>query len=62
MPDDPNRLSRFWLKEKMVTPISWRIATYVNILVILGILLFNIISHKDLSQNLVLHGKCMWFE
>ena len=60
MPDRPNkqaRSSEIQEEEKKVTPNVWRIATYVSILVILGILLFIILSHNNRSQNLAVHGK-----
>jgi len=43
--------------DKVSTPNSWRIATYVSVVIIIGLIVFNIIGYKEISQSLSLYGK-----
>lgn len=44
-------------EEKTVTPNSWRIATYISVVVIIGLISYNVITRTNLSENLSLYGK-----
>ncbi len=44
-------------EEKTATPNSWRIATYISVVVIIGLISFNVITRTNLSENLSRYGK-----
>jgi len=50
-------LSEIEQGEKTVVPNSWRMATYMSVFIILGLIVFHVISRNVQSKNLSLYGK-----
>jgi len=44
-------------EDRAIAPNSWRIATYVSAVVIIGLISFNLITRSNLSENLYDYGK-----
>jgi len=44
-------------EEKVATPNSWRNATYISVVIIIGLISYNLLTRSSLSENLALHGK-----
>lgn len=42
-----------WVK----TPNSWKLATYVSIVVIVGLIVFNVVTRKNVTQDIPFYGK-----
>jgi len=44
-------------EERASTPGSWRVATYISVVIIVGLISFNVITRSKISENLSLYGK-----